>query len=783
MRKFSIPLALFVCCQVLGFAQDQTNRFQAVPFTAVQFNDTFWSPRMKTNREISIPHNFKWCEETGRFTNFAKAAKLMEGNFEGIYFNDSDVYKLLEGTAYALADHPDPELEKRADTVIAWIAAAQQPNGYINSYYQLREPDKKWTNTRVMHELYCIGHMIEAAVAYKQATGKRTLLDVAEKAVAHVADTFGYEENKRREVPGHQEIELALVRLSELTGQQKYFDLAKMFIDLRGDTSKRTDRLQGEYSQDHKPVREQDDVVGHAVRAMYLYCGMADIAAKTEDKELKEALSKLWNRVVHKKMYITGGIGARHAGEAFGEDYELPNRSAYCETCAAIGLTFWAHRMNLLHGDAQYADVVERALYNGVLAGIGMDGKSFFYVNPLDSAGNHHRQPFFDCACCPTNVVRFVSSLPGYQYAVEGNTVYVNQYVAGTATLQLQDGEVTIKQETNYPWDGKVMCYISNKPKVEGDKGTFKVVLRQPGWRDFSGYGGSLSTHWSVNEGNPTIQTNAQLGTDFEMEPKRMISHPNVVTNHGRVAIQRGPLIYCFEQIDNEVPISQIRLAREPQFKEEWKSDLLGGIIVLKCKNADGRELTAIPYYAWDHREPGPMAVWVRQEGLSRQQPPTTSDKLYAELKPSMLRPDAELADEVELEVTASHCHASDSAKAVIDGQEPKHSNDHDIPRMTFWNHRGTAEWLELDFGKPKSVSKSSVYWFDDTGRGQCRIPKSWTLSYWSGNEWKVLKTVDTPKKDGYDTVEFDAVKTTGLRLDIQLQENFSGGVLEWKCE
>ncbi|MDR0705227.1 MAG: glycoside hydrolase family 127 protein, partial [Planctomycetaceae bacterium] len=404
MKTFFVVTVLCVLSVTFCSGEEPKNlKFHAVPFTAVQFNDHFWSPRLKTNREISIPHNYKWCEETGRFTNFAKAAKLLNGDFEGIYFNDSDVYKVLEGTAYSLADHPDPALEKRADEVIAWIAAAQLPNGYLNSYFSLREQDKKWTQIG-KHELYCAGHLIEAAVAYKQATGKETLLNVAEKFTDHIIDVFCTKKSPKFEVPGHEEIELALIKLYQLTGQEKYLTLSKHFIDIRGDQSKRNDKISGAYQQDHLPIREQSEIVGHAVRAVYLYAGVADNAAYSGDQELINAMDRLWNDVVNKKMYITGGIGARHEGEAFGNAYELPNRTAYCETCAAIGLVFWAHRMNLLHGDAKYADVVERAMYNGVLSGVGLDGKSFFYVNPLESIGNHHRQPFFNCACCPTNV-------------------------------------------------------------------------------------------------------------------------------------------------------------------------------------------------------------------------------------------------------------------------------------------------------------------------------------------------------------------------------------------
>ncbi|MDR1958375.1 MAG: glycoside hydrolase family 127 protein, partial [Planctomycetaceae bacterium] len=428
--------------------------FQAVPFTDVQFDDSFWLPRLKTNREISIPHNYQWCEETGRISNFAKAAKLLNGDFKGIYFNDSDVYKLLEGTAYSLADHPDPVLEKQADDVIAWIAAAQQPDGYLNSYFSLREQDKKWTQVG-KHELYCAGHLFEAAVAYKKVTGKDSLLNVAEKFADHIIDVFINKKTSKFDVPGCEVIELALVKLYQQTGKEKYLNLSKHFVDIRGDQSKRRDKIRGVYSQDHQPIREQTEIAGHAVRAAYLYSGATDVAALTNDQSLTDAMKRLWNNTVNQKMYITGGIGSRHKDEAFGNNYELPNKTAYCETCAAISLVFWTQRMNMLTGEAKYADVIERVIYNGMLSGVSLDGKLFFYVNPLEADkiqptphdvvknNNHHRQPFFETACCPTNVIRFLPSLPGYVYATEkGNTIVVNQFVAGKAKIQLSDGEV-----------------------------------------------------------------------------------------------------------------------------------------------------------------------------------------------------------------------------------------------------------------------------------------------------------------------------------------------------
>ncbi|MDR3233303.1 MAG: glycoside hydrolase family 127 protein, partial [Planctomycetaceae bacterium] len=676
-------------------------------------------------------------------------------------------------------------LEKRADDVIAWIAAAQQPNGYIYTFYTLNEPHKRWTEID-KHELYCAGHLIEGAVAYKQATGKDTLLNIAEKFTNHIIDVFITNKTAKFEVPGHEEIELALVKLYQQTGKEKYLKLAEQFLDIRGDKSKRTDKLAGAYCQDHIPLRQQTEIVGHAVRAMYLYAGVADIAAYTGDKGYIDAMDNLWGSVVNRKMYITGGVGASHAGEAFGKDYELPNKTAYCETCAAIGLVFWAHRMNLLHGDAKYADIVERAMYNGVLAGIGLDGKNFFYVNPLEATDqldrDRHavnkdlvrRQPFFSCACCPTNVVRFLPSLPGYQYAVQGNTVYVNQFVSGKSTLQLPGGEVTITQKTNYPWDGKVLFTFDRTPKP-GVTGTFYVKIRQPERLGQKAADYSVTHHIAWSKPSDTSETTVQ---NFPMPVQRIAAHPQAAADQGRTAIQRGPLVYCFEQVDNEVPIADIKLAKNPEFTEEFRKDLLGGVLVIKCKNADGRELTAVPYYAWGHRKFGAMAVWVRQDGLPKKKPVDTKGALYAVITEDML------TAELEPEISASFCFPNDSTEAVIDGIEPKNSLDHSIPRLTFWDHKGTAERLELDFGKAKQVSQSAVYWFDDTEKGGgCKIPKSWTLSYKDGDDWKPVKTAGAfgIEKDKYNTVEFDAVETRALRLDIQLQDGFSGGVLEWK--
>ena len=860
MRKSIFLTLVVILCTQIVFSQEKTApknlMYNSVPFIDVKFQDSFWAPRLKTNREISIPHNYKWCEDTGRFTNFAKAAKLKDGQFEGIYFNDSDVYKLLEGTAYSLADHPDPALKKRADDLIEWIKAAQEANGYLNTYYTLKEPNNKWANTRVMHELYCAGHLTEAAVAYNQATGDKELLGIAEKFIGLIGNTFGKEQGMKVEVPGHEEIELALVKLYKLTGEKKYLDLAEFFVDVRGDQNVRTDKLQGEYSQDHKPVREQDEIMGHAVRAMYLYAGVADVASYSGDEKLVEAMDVLWNDVVNKKMYITGGIGARHEGEAFGNAFELPNQSAYCETCAAIGLVFWAHRLNMMHGDARYADVVERAIYNGVLSGIGMDGKSFFYVNPLASSGGHHRQPFFDCACCPTNVVRFVPSLPGYQYAIRGehkttvirpnpnrsilrqvfggsvkeetkdgvltitqndiiiesgleggnNEVLVNQYVAGKSEVKLATGEYEIEQKTNYPWDGNVEISFKCTKKLESDLPTYTVAFRNPGWNTVSlnysittSKGKTREILTTGNGGNYfTVQFPAgesfTINIRMDMTPRRIVANPYVAANRGRVAIQRGPLVYCFEQCDNSIGVDKIVLAKDADFRYEFKPDLLGGVGVIKCKNIDGKELTAVPYYAWDHRESGKMAVWVRQDQLTRT--PITNDPiwtnretnepiLYKELNVDMIGRPENLTFMERIIPSASHCWGNDSVEAIVADITPKNSNDGSNPRMTFWPHKGSSEWVLYTFEKPEKVSSCSVYWFDDEPTGGCRIPKSWKISYLKGDDWVPVETQSeySVVKNQYHEIKFTPVETTALRINVELQKDFSGGILSWKVK
>jgi DUF1680 family protein len=614
--------------------------FQPVPFTSVTIQDTFWLPRIETNRKVTIPYDFQKCEETGRIDNFVKAAGKMEGSHIGLHFNDSDVYKVIEGAAYSLQVHPDPQLD--IDSIIEKIAEAQEDDGYIYTARTI-DPDhphrmsgpERWTNLYMSHELYNLGHMYEGAVAYYQATGKRAFLDVCVHSANLIAEIFGMD--AQRDVPGHQEIEMGLVKLYRVTGDEKYLNLAKFFLDERGlangrDLQKAYDNLG--YMQDHKPVIDQDEAVGHAVRATYMYSGMADVAALTGDEDYTKAIRNIWEDVVNKKLALMGGIGARHEGEAFGEAYELPNDTAYNETCAAIGNIFWNHRLFLLDGQAKYYDVLERSLYNGFLSGISMEGNTFFYVNPLERDTEFHfnrddtitRQPWFGCSCCPTNVVRLLPSLPEYIYALHDDCLFINLYIGSQAKTTINSSEVEIAQETNYPWDGRI------KVRVNTEKPTrFTLSLRIPSWVKGQPLPGDLYRYFndtsseiivtlndeplSVNdvEGYIYIDHEWHGGDIVELELpmliRRVISHPNIVDNVGKVALERGPIVYAAEGIDNNGQALNILLSDDKYLEAEHRSDLLNGVTVIK-----GEDFMAIPYYAWAHRGLSEMSVWFSRE-------------------------------------------------------------------------------------------------------------------------------------------------------------------------
>ena len=582
---------------------------EQIDFSHVKINDNFWSPRLSKHVSATLPVCIDQIEnQTGRIRNFENAAKG-EGEHSGIFFDDSDVYKALEGMAYSLINNPDPELEKKADEWIDKFAAAQQPDGYINTFYTLTGLDKRWTNMD-KHEMYCAGHMIEAGVAYYQATGKRKLLDVCIRMTDHMMSQFG--PGKRHWVPGHEEIELALVKLYQTTQEQKYLDFAYWLLEERGHghgTMGDEGKWNPVYYQDIVPVRQLTDISGHAVRCMYLYCGMADVAALKNDTGYIAAIDRLWDDVVHRNMYITGGIGSSRDNEGFTEDYDLPNLDAYCETCASVGMVLWNQRMNQLTGDSKYIDVLERSLYNGALAGISLGGDRFFYVNPLESKGDHHRQEWYGCACCPSQLSRFLPSIGNYIYASSDDALWVNLYIGNTGQIRIGETDILLTQETDYPWDGSVKLTISTSQPLEKE-----IRLRIPNWcktYDLSINGKRINV--SEEKGYAVIKdwkSQDVIALDMDMPVEIVAADPHAKENFGKRAIQRGPLVYCMEEIDNPVYFDQIQLSPSTTFQTAFASDILNGIKTIKT-NGRAQSATFIPYYAWDNRKAGKMRVWI----------------------------------------------------------------------------------------------------------------------------------------------------------------------------
>ncbi len=603
--------SLLLCVSAFSLSPDpaMADKLAEVPLADVKLTDGFWKSRLDTNRTVTAWHNLHECETTGRIRNFERVARHETGKQEGLRFNDSDVYKVIEGASYILAGGKDEKLDKYLDDLIATMAAAQMPDGYLYTKYQLEGIDKRFTNLKDMHEMYCAGHLIEAGVAHHRATGKRALLDVGIKFADLLDSTFG--PDKRRDVSGHEEIELALVKLSDETGDAKYRKLADFFVHLRGRPDAR--KSWGDYHQDARPLEEADQVVGHAVRQMYFLCAAADVTSHG-DADYTQPMERLWQDLVERKMYITGGVGARHDGEAFGAPYELPNESAYAETCAAIGSALWNHRMNLLTGDAKYADVVERATCNGILSGVSLGGDKFFYVNPLASKGGHHRQSWYDCACCPPNVQRYFASLPSRAYAsdADGN-VCVNLYAAGEARVIRPGGggEIRIRQETDYPWDGKVKLTINPEPAAK-----CAIKLRIPSWCEGATIAAKGQTiEPKIDKGYAVVEGDWRGGDTIElnlpMPIKRVHADPRVKDDVGRVAIRRGPIVYCAEGADNGGKAMDLSLPPDEALRVEKAADLLGGVNVIK-----GKSITLVPYYAWDNRAAGEMAVWLKESPL-----------------------------------------------------------------------------------------------------------------------------------------------------------------------
>ena len=616
MKKLSFAFAVLLLFSCTG-SRDNLSRMKPVTpvdFSDIKIEDDYWGLRLATHKDATLAVCIDQIEnQTGRIRNFENAAKG-EGRHSGIFFDDSDVYKALEGMAYSLQIDPDPVLEAKCDEWIDKFAAAQQPDGYLNTYFILTGLDRRWTDID-KHEMYCAGHMMEAAVAYYKATGKRKLLDVSEKMAAHMMSVFG--PDKRHWVPGHEEIELALVKLFEVTGKKEYLDFAAWLLDQRGHGYgayvDRDENYWKEHYQDEFPVRELSRISGHAVRAMYLYCGMADVAAYTGDTGLTDALDRLWDHVVNKNMYITGGIGQSARNEGITEDYDLPNKEAYCETCASVGMVFWNHRMFQFTGDGKYADVVERALYNGALAGVSLAGDLFFYVNPLESDGNHHRQPWYGCACCPSQICRFIPSIGNYIYGTSMEGLWVNQYIGNTATVKVKGNEMKVKMTTGMPVNGSVKLDLGLKKSLRAE-----LRLRIPAWcKDYTITVNGQEVTVPVDKGYAVLSRKWSdcdyVEMNLDMPVELVAADPRVKEDVGKRAVQRGAFVYCLEEVDNPEGFDNLQITEDAQFSVERMDDLEGtGYPLLRITaTTPTQTLRFVPYMAWDNRTPGKMKVWV----------------------------------------------------------------------------------------------------------------------------------------------------------------------------
>lgn len=772
---------------------------QPVPYSSVKLTDNFWAPRIKNNATVTIPGAFGFCKSTGRIKNFEIAGKLDTGKFQTIYpFDDSDVFKIIEGASYSLRIFPDPKLDLYLDTLIWKIGKAQEPDGYLYTNRTIAEMHggkglhkwasiKRWGNDSIMsHELYNLGHLYEAAVAHYQATGKRTLLDIALKSANLLTKEFGWDRCKV--YPGHQVIEMGLVKLYRVTGERKYLDLARFFLDVRGPDGP-------QYNQANKKVIDQTVAVGHSVRATYMYSGMTDIAAIEKDEAYLNAITKIWEDIVCDKMYITGGIGASGGNEGFANPFVLPNMTAYCETCASIGNIFTNHRLFLLYGQSKYIDIIEKTLYNSMLSGVSLSADSFFYPNPLESDGQHNRQKWFGCACCPSNIVRFIPAIPGYIYAVKDKNLYVNLFISNDAVISLGKNKVSVSQKANFPWDGKVELSIN--PETAGK---FSLKIRIPGWAINEAIPGGLYKFSNLNDETVRLTLNGEevemflqdgyvvierkwkkddkIEIEFPMPVRTVIADERVKEDAGKVALQRGPVIFCAEWPDNNKGnVLNLVLNKDAKINTEYIPQLLNGTQVIKTTGFQTKKslygkiemfsdelITLIPYALWNNRGPGQMMVWLpTSPGRARPLPAPT------------------IANRSRIRVSKM----TKAISAVNDQIEPQNSNDRSVQNYNWWPDKNKWEWVEYDFEKPETISKTKVYWFDNGPGGGCRVPDEWEILYLDENIWKSVETKSRYRvtKDSWDSVKFKPVETYSVKIKVKLNRDYSGGIYEWIVE
>jgi hypothetical protein len=772
-------------------------KIDPVDLHEIHVRDDFWAPRLVTNAKVTLYHELDALDSTGRIDNFRAAAGDPGYVYKGLVFDDSDVYKVIEAIGDSLQLYPDPAIESRVDAIVDIIGKAQEPDGYLHTPQQCRARGQEtpvrtaehWINEDWDHELYCAGHMYEGATAYYLATGKRKFLDIAIKNANLVCSHFNAQVDKS--VSGHEEVEIGLVKLYRVTGDHKYLDEAKWLIDQRGRPEGRR-RLNGDYAQDDRPVTDQPHAEGHAVRAAYLYSGMSDVAALDDLQPYKAALDRFWNDVAGSQIYVTGGIGSTGSNEGFSSLYNLPNQTAYCETCASAANALWCERMFEGSGEGKYVDVAERTMYNAFLSGVGLDGKSFFYPNVLTSVHGARRSPWFECACCPPNVARLLPEFAGWIYSKAPKTLYVNYFVASDLDTTINGVPVKVSMDTKYPWDGHIVLRVNPERPVK-----FKLAVRVPGWTQGDPIEGKLYTFSSTADVNAasfkldkaaktsmgddtdgyrsterTWRKGDEVTIDLKMPVERVLADDRVKDDRGRVAIQRGPLVYCAEFKDQPTHHTlDVMLPGDTQFTEQFQPELLGGVETLSTEaptvsrnlagqpveSEDKTHLTLIPYADWANRGRGAMTVWFA----------TQPDKATPAPAPTLAR--------------TAHLTTSGGTNpdAMTDQHVPASSIDETSPFFHWWPKKGTHEWVQLDLAKPSEISSVRVYWFQDQGIGECRIPKAWRVLVKKDGAWMPVTGASSYEiaKDRWCSVRFDKIEATAVKIEVDLPDGFSTGI------
>jgi uncharacterized protein len=786
-------LLIVVMCGVFNLAKSQTTDYpiQPVPFTSIRLSDHFWAPRIRKNHDVTIPHALTQSEN--RILNFKIAAKLATGKFQSLYpFDDSDIYKIIEAASYSLYYYPDAALESTIDSLIYFIGMAQETDGYLYTCRTMNSFPNTWSGMyrweyeeALSHETYNLGHLFESAVAHYQATGKNNYLDIAKKSADLLDTTFGT--GKLEKYSGHEIVELGLSRLYRATGDERYLNLAKFFLDIRGPGGE-------EYNQAQAKVVNQTTAVGHAVRAVYLYSGMADVAALKNDNTYVNAIDQIWEDIVQKKIYVTGGIGASGGNEGFNGDYNLPNASAYCETCASVGNVYFNQRLFLLHGDAKYIDVLERTLYNALLSGISLSGDRFFYSNRLSSTGSEERCVWFDCACCPPNISRLIPSVPGYIYGHTADTLYVNLFMSDTAQVNLNGDQLEVVQTTNYPWNGKINIKITPSSAKE-----FTVKVRIPGWASNEPISGGLYKYMDVSNQAVTLSVNNEnvsidlqkgyavlkrtwspgdsISLNLPMEPRRIVANANVTEDVGKIAIQRGPIVFCAEGIDNDGSVASLNYDTTSVLNTEFNQDLLDGTQVVKTNcvttsGSAGKTVTFIPYSLWANRGGSEMQVWLA----------VYNSNAYPD---SLIVIDESLGDSA----TTNYVSSWETLNSIYDLYDPSNSSDKGDGAFGNWASDGSSvgkwNYVQYNLYKKYPITTSQVYWWSD-GAG-IDIPDSSYISYSdsiSGQFVKINSSLRSKTSgiciDKYITDHLGSVETNQIRLNFY-GKTMAQGILEWK--